>query len=1259
MNMSTDDSISEDVSSSGALSHCHVSAEGDAGKESETSLVSSEGTSASGLAVPEDRHLASQTAGGTVESRPMAITPACNKIRSLCLRTEEAFGQGKNLPFINPSSLETLRALVQEIQSSGETDPEIWKDCEGRWLHLFQLVEKQYQEQILAQQEQYQCQIQLIQDEIKALVQLQNRQASVHPHTEFSPTSVTKTTTDTKDYIFPFISSDCTVPQNVPSDNDSLVAPAHTPFSSYSPPPHRSETTNQREERATTVLSSGYGTLSAWETCLEHAGSPGDDEDGSQAREKHHWSSNFQEATETTVIGCQQNFSDARPLGVEELDPLVYQQRASGTSQPLTSWAQRHKHRPKKSKAGQASSQIPEYQELARGPKEPHRQKPLDSADSQDQHRPAGPSTFPLRRSDSLMSEASGLTYWRLNESELYCPLPHNFDSDAFLLLQEASISLTPPPDPGLTLREIYRHKQRTDCKRSDWEGSDRSSPSSPQVLTLDPALNMRQSDRTSGFTSPSHFSSPSFATRPHLNPRAGTPVTPDSMVECSPNPGDTDCISDASSVSYAGPSPSKVQRLWGNTSQAVLFPSQDKTQPCFHVANQQRMASAPLASEEEGSHTHTSTLKPCSASGANLRPADMERASSLEDPVVLSLLRQNLREKHARHVADLKAYYESEIQILRDKLKLRDLPRDLEKINQALTERCKHLAETLAEATSRFQELEATNGSLEKKLAEWPERYAVAVATVKSLQQRLEESKRSGKEKDALAARLKTHIRQLKKAVQEAYRESDEKEARRATEYNMLQELSRKNDFLLKEHEEVKNNLLLLQNKLDDANHQISELRREKSKLESQVKQLEYENQTRARYASHSNAQPSGPGLFHRPDLLLSPIKSNVEPDVPRRKSPCPLSDQLNRGRKSPFSQSNQSCVHKRSLYTLNGQSSGPGRSGDTSLADGSWRCASPPECEQPLPQTRHLEQSQWETGRIQNSCALTPMMRALIELEETRATESRAPWVGSQRATVGFVEQRHKELIQEGVGRQADRDMVKPGGAEQGGAAKSQSGAKRAAALLRAQRSLSPDGHRSSSLPPPAQRTTPTATPTKRETLLLPRSARSSPKRCPTENYSTAFGHMLPREELLVNSSSPRRRLQFTSTERKDDLRQPDSCGSVNPPDGNSQLGWKEQGACGGSDLPDTCKDSALLLLDKLSSLAEAEKLFDELTQEKLQIEAALSRMPGAGGRVTLQTRLDEVALENRLERLNRELGSIRMTLKRFHVLRSSANI
>ncbi|KTG38838.1 hypothetical protein cypCar_00048174 [Cyprinus carpio] len=80
--MSTDDSISEDVSSSVALSHDQISANG--GKESEASIVSSEDT-VSGL--PEEERSAShpegflQTTEG--ETRPSS-TPACsisNKIR--------------------------------------------------------------------------------------------------------------------------------------------------------------------------------------------------------------------------------------------------------------------------------------------------------------------------------------------------------------------------------------------------------------------------------------------------------------------------------------------------------------------------------------------------------------------------------------------------------------------------------------------------------------------------------------------------------------------------------------------------------------------------------------------------------------------------------------------------------------------------------------------------------------------------------------------------------------------------------------------------------------------------------------------------------------------------------------------------------------------------------------------------------------------------------------------------------------------------
>ncbi|KAK1883442.1 M-phase phosphoprotein 9 [Dissostichus eleginoides] len=427
-----------------------------------------------------------------------------------------------------------------------------------------------------------------------------------------------------------------------------------------------------------------------------------------------------------------------------------------------------------------------------------------------------------------------------------------------------------------------------------------------------------------------------------------------------------------------------------------------------------------------------------------------------------------------------------------------------------------------------------------------------------------------------------------------------------------MLQDLLGQYDSLVKEHEGLKGNLVATENKLDDATDQISDLKRVISKLESQVKQLEHENQARARYSSHNNTQPSGAGLLHHPDLLMSPSKGKAEPDVTRRKSP---SEQPNSGRKSPFLQTNLSSIHKKSHYPFNDPSSGTGSSVESSSVGGSWRCASPPE---------------------EGSSALTPMMRALIELEETRATESRAPCknspttyrVGNQRTTVGFVERRHKE------------------------------------------RSLSPDGHRSSSLPP-EHRNKPTTTPTKRGTLLMPRSAKSSPKRCPSENYSTAFGHLMPREAQMhkrtddevdqrrdsFHNGSPRKRLQFSSADREDDLQQ--CSGSGNPLEGNPQLGWEGPGVSGVSELQDSCENSPPFLLDRFHSLTEAEKLLDELTQEKLQVEAALSRMPGAGGRVTLQTRLDEVALENRLERLNRQLGSLRMTLKRFHVLRSSANI
>lgn len=66
-----------------------------------------------------------------------------------------------------------------------------------------------------------------------------------------------------------------------------------------------------------------------------------------------------------------------------------------------------------------------------------------------------------------------------------------------------------------------------------------------------------------------------------------------------------------------------------------------------------------------------------------------------------------------------------------------------------------------------------------------------MAGAAVKSLQQRLDESKRSEKEKDATVARLKSHVRQLEESVQKALREAEEKDAKREREHKKLQDVS------------------------------------------------------------------------------------------------------------------------------------------------------------------------------------------------------------------------------------------------------------------------------------------------------------------------------------------------------------------------------------------------------------------------------------------------------------------------------------
>lgn len=117
----------------------------------------------------------------------------------------------------------------------------------------------------------------------------------------------------------------------------------------------------------------------------------------------------------------------------------------------------------------------------------------------------------------TLILSTPGLTYWHLNENELYHPLPDSFDSGAYLLLQEASMNLVSAAEtttslsyyisvlfgclvvsqlclsqsltqePRLSLKEIYHNKQRTGLKRAECESFATVGSLSPQVCHMTP----------------------------------------------------------------------------------------------------------------------------------------------------------------------------------------------------------------------------------------------------------------------------------------------------------------------------------------------------------------------------------------------------------------------------------------------------------------------------------------------------------------------------------------------------------------------------------------------------------------------------------------------------------------------------------------------------------------------------------------------------------------------------------------------------
>uniref|UniRef100_A0A8C5LWK9 M-phase phosphoprotein 9 n=1 Tax=Leptobrachium leishanense TaxID=445787 RepID=A0A8C5LWK9_9ANUR len=1077
----------------------------------------------------------------------------------------------------DPQSSEARGLCSREL-----IDPEqARKKCETPWLQLFQLVERQCQEQMVAQQEHFNHQIQVIRDEIKYLAQLQ------------SGGSPQKSGTGEGTLGMANIASHLTVYGGSPRGDHENTDAIPASFSLHSGLDKQQKAFITQEQFVeSTSISSGYGTHSISErnTCLSsysqnnsresrlptqplfsgsRSGSlmtqdsfqiPGDGERCFiQDSGKRMQLSMHDNTPKDVMTSSEQKGADAT------CDQSAANESDGSNIKPLTTWAQKLKknHQKKSNQTDLISSQASQAKE--------------GETLSQNDNTDSGSQTFYLNNRcetpNSLFSIGSGFTYWKLDEKDLYHPLPERIGNFHTKECEETRI-------PSLT--DIYQRNQRECPQYPDWKPlspSEYTHP--PEVLTLDPTLHKKPEHRFVNCTQ-------------NISNTENVSMTPDSILDNS-----SIIHYDAHSVSTAASAPSLGE---SPTNSPIGDPQweigryQNRLNRSYELSPGEGSCDERMLCTEDEAISLTPSSMP--ESPLTFTEENLIESNQIH-PVTLSNIRRGLREKHSRHLSDLRDYYESEINNLKQQIIANtnsSTSEDLKKIT-SLSERCDHMESAVTEASKRIRLLENKNNELELLLVEWKERYQAVNKNSIVIKDEVEEMRSRTKERENSIKRLQSKLKETEEALEKAFRLSDDKDSRIKGEHKRFQDLLSEYQSHGKEHERVKDKLCVTENKLSDAYAEINELKRSVSKLEAQIKQMEHENTVKLRHITDSQFSAKA-----EMTLAASTLQSI---DVAKRKCLTPGTNcSIFTGQ--PLD--NKDCEMENvthPTYEPNRYNSPPEKDVSFDYFPGNLKT---------------------KDNRIQES----PILKALRDFEEEKVLKTWRTQSEKENAALKFSGRSQT------IG--CSDSFSPPGSSEH--------------QKDRQRRVNSPSGPRSSSVPPSNRKPTAVTTPTKRELMLTPVTVKYSPKRSPSENLSPGLSQLLCSDEnpmtrfdvVWDDSSrrkypSPRKRLQFMSLEEPEVLQKSSS---------ESQLSTLT--------MP---HDTDFTYYGRVTSTADTERLFDDLSEEKQQIEAALSRMPSSGHRLSLQMRAKKEHLEDRLEKINRHLGSVRMILKKYHVLPSSANL
>lgn len=661
---------------------------------------------------------------------------------------------------------------------------------------------------------------------------------------------------------------------------------------------------------------------------------------------------------------------------------------------------------------------------------------------------------------------------------------------------------------------------------------------------------------------------------------------------------------------------------------------------------------------------------------------SELFSSSTLSDDVHLSSsTRVGLREKHAKHMADLREYYEKELQGLRQALRASDNDtvsghQSLQHFvseNESLHRELKQQREKVADLEDKLNMSDRRNYDVEQKIkalearaAEYADFYKEAQDKISTFRSTVEELQYRMGQKDDLLEQLRAENNAHKNNLKKAKKVQEDQATYIHRDRTALEKLVEQYQANERERTILKESVNDLENKMYDTRTENVEMKRTITKLELENKRLGRENDnlhhkisqgishniSGSIYTSLNDSlavQQEALALDHRqPSPRRQP--SNPTPTNPSKPHADRVASLLHADNRSPVRSQPLSAPYADSNGLNNSVHQSPEA---CNVLNGSFHRSEDTRSVRTPP--RNTRSQAERDGDLIN--VTSPVMRAEEELYRLRDVLRNSP-TPSREPTQPKLQK--KKFYGSDVVTQSQRKDMSPD--RQSDSLKVKKKSTPSSPLVKSSKHSKLESTNSKSKS--SRKTTQTIVKDQSGKEDFSSQTRFDINSDSHRSRSPGDGH--PNGVVWTNKKPPGG--EHSNVSRVEDRKKKKEAvepamtvdamlDRVRAGDYLSRPDWEDKytsmvpkpKAAPASPRQPTSREDRIR--ERLKSIGDLEHRYADLNSEKRQLESALSRLPSHG-----KSRKRKEELEDNLDKVERELGSVRMSLKRYNVLKST---